>query len=121
MNETKNFKFNIGETVTANIYGKIGTGEILERVQDDITKFNQYYVEFVFSNNCVNRMWIYEDNLIKIGFKLKEQCHKFNVDYDTALVLKINYPELTDEQVIMYYRPDCYINWLGELVDPSKK
>lgn len=64
MRETKNFKFNIGETVTANIYGKIGTGEILKRTQDDITNANQYYVRFVFENNFVNNMWIYEYNLI---------------------------------------------------------
>ena len=121
MKETQNFKFNIGETVTANIYGKIGTGKILERIQDNITKGNQYYVDIEFNNNCINCMWIYEDNLIKIGFGLKQQCHKFNVDYDKALFLKISYPELTDDQIIMYYRPDCYINWMGELVDPNIK
>ena len=72
MIKTPNFKFNIGDTVTANVYGRIGTGKVLERIQNDITKLNQYRVEFVFSNNCVNPMWIYEDNLIKIEFKLKE-------------------------------------------------
>lgn len=70
----KEFKFNIGDTVTANIYGKIGTGEILERESDNITNLNQYYVEFLFAKNFVNRVWIYEDNLIKVSLHLNELC-----------------------------------------------
>lgn len=46
-------------------------------------------------------------------------CNKFGVNYKKAYNYKRRHPELTDEQVIIYYRPDCYINWLGELVDPN--
>lgn len=44
---------------------------------------------------------------------------KFYVDYQDALWVLHNNPELSDEQVIIYFRPDCYINIFGELVDPN--
>lgn len=46
-------------------------------------------------------------------------CNKFGVDYKKAYSHKKAHPELADEQVIIYYRPDCYINILGEIVDPN--
>ena len=46
-------------------------------------------------------------------------CDKVGVDYKKAYSYKRRHPELTDEQVIIYYKPDCYINLLGELVIPE--
>ena len=63
----KKQKFNIGDTVTANIYGKIGIGKVLECELDSITKLYQYYVAFEFANNCYSKVWIYEGNLDKIN------------------------------------------------------
>lgn len=51
--------------------------------------------------------------------ELKLKCYSASIDYQTARRYKDSHPELTDEQVIMYYRPDCYINLLGELVIPN--
>lgn len=48
-------------------------------------------------------------------------CDKHEVNYKDAYNFKRKNPELTDEQIIMWCKPDCYINWLGELVDPNKK
>lgn len=116
----KEFKFEIGDTVTANVYSKIGIGEILERERDDITALNHYYVEFLFVNNGLNRMWIYEDNLLKVSTHFKELCDQFHIDIYEALHVLHNNPELTDEQVIIYFRPDCYINMFGELVNAER-
>ena len=43
-------------------------------------------------------------------------CDNFGVNYEKAYRFKRKHPELTDEQVIIYYRPNCYINILGELI-----
>ena len=47
-------------------------------------------------------------------------CKKFNVNYKKAYSFKQRHPELTDEQAIIHFRPDCYINILGEIVDPTQ-
>lgn len=46
-------------------------------------------------------------------------CDKLGVNYKKAYNYKRRHPELTDEQVIIHYRPDYWINWLGELVTPT--
>ena len=33
----------------------------------------------------------------------KDKCKKANISYNTALIYRIDHPELTDEQVIQYY------------------
>lgn len=43
-------------------------------------------------------------------------CVKYDVNYYNAMYHKRTHTELTDEQVIMYFRPDLYINIFGELV-----
>lgn len=48
-----------------------------------------------------------------------EQCRRLNININAAFQYRKAHPELTDEQIIMHYRPDCYINWLGELVIPT--
>ena len=52
---------------------------------------------------------------------LRILCDKHEVNYKKAYNFKRKHPELSDVHVIIYYRPECYINWLGELVDPNKK
>lgn len=114
---SKEPKFNLGDTVAANIYGKIGSGRILEFQFESLTKSFRYYVLMEFAGNYINKMWIYEDSLTKVDLeRLKDLCINSKVDYNNALSFKVLYPELTDEQVIIHFRPDCYINILGELV-----
>ena len=45
-------------------------------------------------------------------------CDKVGVDYKKAYSYKRRHPELTDNQVITCYRPECYINIFGALVVP---
>ena len=49
----------------------------------------------------------------------KHKCDKAGVNHLTALKYKSIHHELTEEQVIIHYRPDCYINIFGELVIPN--
>ena len=67
MKKTEEYQFLVGDTVCANIYGKIGTGKVLERVRDGITNSNKYYVEFEFANNFVSKVWIFESSLVKVN------------------------------------------------------
>lgn len=60
----------------------------------------------------------YKTNVIN-HISFKELCNKAGVNHLTAIKYKSMHHELTDEQIIIYYRPDCYINWLGELVIPT--
>lgn len=53
--------------------------------------------------------------------KLKQLCVQAGISYTKAQNLKNINPELTDEQIIIHYRPDCYINILGELIIPNKE
>ncbi len=43
-------------------------------------------------------------------------CNQFGVNYKKAYNYKRNHPELTDEEIIIHYNPDCYINIFGEIV-----
>lgn len=51
---------------------------------------------------------------------LKEKCNRCKIDYETAMAYSQNNPELTNEEVIIHFRPDCYINILGEIVIPEE-
>lgn len=57
------FKYEVGQELDVIIYGKAGKGVILERVVEEITNMNRYYVEIKFDSGCVNKMWIYESSL----------------------------------------------------------
>lgn len=120
MKTTNGFEFNIGDIVTTNVNGHIGTGEILKREQDNITNLNHYYVQLEFENNCKNNMCIYESDLVKVSSNLKSMCEKYNVDYQNALSCLLENPELTDKQIITQYRPDLSINIFGDIIEPDK-
>lgn len=120
MKTTNEFEFNIGDIVTTNVNGYKGTGEILKREQDNITNLNHYYVQLEFKNNCKNNMWIYESDLVKVSSNLKSMCEKYNVDLQKALRCLLENPELTDEQVIIHYRPDLSINIFGDIIEADK-
>lgn len=51
--------------------------------------------------------------------RLGELCSKFNVNFNKALAFKKTHNYMSDEQIIVHYRPDCYINIFGELVIPK--
>lgn len=67
--------------------------------------------------NMIKELDIVHRKRGKVTFKYK--CEKLDIEYNKAKAYKRLHPELTDEQVIIYYRPDCYINILGELVIPN--
>lgn len=48
----------------------------------------------------------------------KNFCNKYNINMDQVFKFRREHPELTDEQVIIHFRPDCYINIFGELIGP---
>lgn len=50
---------------------------------------------------------------------LRQKCIKFNVDYEKARKYKYRHPELSDEQIIIYYRPDLRLNIFGEIILPD--
>lgn len=52
--------------------------------------------------------------------ELSEYCLSANINYKKASAYHHNHKELTAKQVIIYYRPDCYINILGQLVIPQE-
>jgi hypothetical protein len=45
------------------------------------------------------------------------KCRKFNVPITNAKQHRIRHPELSDEQIIQYYRPDLVINIFGEIIE----
>jgi hypothetical protein len=47
---------------------------------------------------------------------LEDLCEKYNVDYDDALWCKYQHPEFSDEEIILYYRPELEVNILGEII-----
>ena len=51
---------------------------------------------------------------------LKKLCEKFHVNYNAARSYQNRYRELSNEYVIIHYRPDVYINIFGELVCDDK-
>ena len=52
---------------------------------------------------------------------LRQLCIDANINYNKAKSYKRLHPELTIEQIIIHYRPDCYINIQGELIIPNKR
>ena len=48
-------------------------------------------------------------------------CEKYNVDLQKALRCLLENPELTDEQVIIHYRPDLSINIFGDIIEQKKE
>lgn len=60
----------------------------------------------------------YEKSERKEYPKLKEYCNILKLSYSN-IVGYINRNDCTMGQAIIHYRPDCYINWLGELVIPN--
>lgn len=53
---------------------------------------------------------------VKIRYdKLITYCKKLGLDYDKAYNY-MKYHNATEEEAIIHYRPECYINWLGELI-----
>lgn len=48
--------------------------------------------------------------------KLREICQKLKLDYNSILSYKRAHPELSYNQVIIYYRPDLIENIFGELI-----
>ena len=47
----------------------------------------------------------------------KEMCRKYKVEYTKAANYRRNHRELTDIQVILYYRTDLQMNIFGELIE----
>ena len=43
-------------------------------------------------------------------------CMMYNLDINEAVTYKLHNMDLTDNQIIMHYRPDLAKNILGELV-----
>lgn len=43
-------------------------------------------------------------------------CMMYNIDINEAVTYKLHNMDLTDNQIIMHYRPDLAKNILGELV-----
>ena len=60
----------------------------------------------------------YEKRNYKEHPKLKEYCSALNIDY-TKVLIYVNRNSYSVEEAIIHYRPDCYINCLGELVIPT--
>jgi hypothetical protein len=48
---------------------------------------------------------------------LEKYCEQFNLNFDEAVQYKNAHPELTDEQIILHFRPDLHINIFGELYE----
>lgn len=48
---------------------------------------------------------------------LRQKCIKFGVDYEKIRKYRYNHPELTDEQVIIHYRPELRLNIFGEIIE----
>lgn len=53
------------------------------------------------------------------GRSISNICTQLGLSNSTIMTYKSMHPELSDKQVTMHYRPDCYINLLGELVIPN--
>lgn len=62
----------------------------------------------------------YKAGIIPDKESFAKKCERFNIDLVRAYGYRSCHPELTDEQIIVHYRPDCYINILGEIVDPTQ-
>lgn len=60
-----------------------------------------------------------EDTFIGKVKKYLKPCDDLETIYNRLKEFRRMHPDLNDEQVIIYYRPDCYINWLGEIVVPT--
>lgn len=52
-----------------------------------------------------------------INKEFRETCEKLGIDYEKALAFRRR-NKVTDTETILHFRPDCYINILGELVTP---
>ena len=52
--------------------------------------------------------------------RLGELCSKFNVNFSKALAFKKIHNDMSDEQIVVHYRPDCYINIFGEIIDHTQ-
>ena len=53
------------------------------------------------------------------GMSISSICTQLGFSNGTIMSYKSLHPELSYEEVIVHNRPDCYINWLGELVIPN--
>ena len=50
----------------------------------------------------------------EMPFKVK--CSKTEINYYTAYAYKRKHPELSDEEVIIHYRPDLLVNIFGKII-----
>lgn len=105
-------------------YGRIkdvGPVTLKNAIKDRLIQLDGYKLT---ANNRLmkskNTMCIYESDLVKVSSNLKSMCEKYNVDYQNAISCLLENPELTDEQVIIHYRPDLSINIFGDIIEPDK-
>lgn len=47
----------------------------------------------------------------------KRLCEQYNVSYEAAIRYRRNHKELTDNQIIVRYRPDLRLNIFGGIID----
>ena len=86
---------------------------------------NQHQINYESARQYKKRNSSTDEDTMNYFIQLKEKitftqkCINAGISTGSALQYKSRHPELTDEQIIMYYRPDCYINWIGELVVPN--
>lgn len=53
------------------------------------------------------------ENIKNREVTFKSLCDKYEVTYNTARTFRNHHPELSDEQVILAYRPDLRLNIFG--------
>ena len=116
-------KNNILRTVNIELKNKCIENNLDYRIAYKISKNHKKW-----SNDDIIRYMITNNikSLQEIGHKrvltgLGELCKKANIDLNTATKYRSRHPELSIEEIIIHYRPDCYINLFGELVIPYKE
>lgn len=79
---------------------------------------NKQIIDYVRQSE-IDRQYSIIINGNRVIFKnIKQAVNELNIKY-TSMMQRISSLSCTTEQAILYYRPDCYINILGELVIPK--
>lgn len=112
-------KYIIGEKLVT-IYNE--TVEII-----DADNFTHVKVKFVEANIIVDTTYanfkskhMKSNKHYSLADTFKDKCNNADIDYVKSKAYRCLHPELTDEQIIVHYKPDLYINMFGELVGTNE-
>ena len=79
---------------------------------------NRQIIDSIIQSELNSKYYVIIQGIRKEFDNIKQALGNLEIDYQLVMQRKSS-NKCSTEQAILYYRPDCYINWLGELVIPN--